>query len=134
LAGEAELRIGYLELRRGQWAGALAHLDAARAKTDEPLLRAAADYFAGWIGEQQDRTDDAIERYRRAIALTPTMRNLATRLSALLYLRNERAEAYAVLDTAVNADPAPVDLLTAVERADARFVPAWLAAIRRALQ
>jgi hypothetical protein len=51
-----------------------------------------------------------------------------------LYLRNERTEAYAVLDQALNARPAPVDLLVMVERADARFVPDWLASIRKALQ
>jgi hypothetical protein len=62
------------------------------------------------------------------------MRNLATRLSALLFLRNERADAYAILDAALNARPAPLDLLVALERADGRFVSEWLASIRRDLQ
>lgn len=134
LSGEIELRIGYLELRRGKWLEALAHFDAARGKATEPTLRAAADYFAGWVHEQQGLEDDAIAAYRRALLITPTMRDLATRLSALLYLHNEREAAYAVLDPALNARPAPVDLLVAVERADARFVPDWLLVIRRALQ
>lgn len=134
LAGEVELRVGYLELRRRQWASALTHLEAARSKATEPTLVAAADYFAGWVHEQQEHPDEAIAAYRRAQAITPTMRNLATRLSALLFLRNERAEAYAVLDSALNARPAPLDLLVAVERADGRFVPERLASIRKALQ
>ena len=133
LAGEVELRLGYLELRRGHWADALGHLDAARTKAGEPVLRAAADYFSGWIDEQQRHPDDAMTAYRRALALTPAMRNLATRLAALLFLRNAREEAYAVLDPALNARPAPVDLLLQVERADARFVPGWLVSIRKAL-
>jgi tetratricopeptide (TPR) repeat protein len=133
-AGEVELRIGYLELRRRRWPDALARFDATRSKATEPTLRAAADYFTGWVHEQEGHPDDAIAAYRRALAITPMMRNLATRLSALLFLGNERAEAYAVLDPALNARPAPVDLLIAVERADARFVPDWLASIRKALQ
>ena len=133
LAGEVELRIGYLELRRKNWPAALTRLDAARSKSTEPVWRATADYFAGWAFEQRERPDDAIAAYKRALAITPTMRNLATRLSALLYLRNERAEAYAVLDLALNARPAPLDLMVVMERADARFVPEWLASIRQAL-
>ena len=134
LAGEVELRIGYLELRRKDWPAALTRLDAARSKATEATLRATADYFAGWVCEQMDRTDDAIAAYRRALAITPKMRNLAARLSALLYLRNERTEAYSVLDSALNARPAPLDLLVVMERADARFVPEWLASIREALR
>ena len=134
LAGEVELRIGYLELRRNQWSAALTRFDAARAKTNEPVLRVAADYFAGWVYEQQERPDDAIAAYRRALAIAPTMRNLSTRLSALLYLRNERAEAYAILDRALNARPTPTDPLVMVERADARFVPDRLASVRKELQ
>jgi hypothetical protein len=112
----------------------LMHFDAARSKSTEPTIRAAADYFAGWVFEQLDRADDAIARYRRALAITPTMRNLATRLAALLYLGNERTEAYSVLDLALNARPAPLDLMVVMERADARFVPEWLTSIREALK
>jgi len=134
LSGEVELRIGYLELRRKQWRQAVARLDAARLKAAEPTLRAIADYFAGWAYEQQNQPDEAIVAYRRAHAITPLMRNLTTRLSALLFLRGERTEAYALLDPAVNARPAPTDLLFVFERADARFLPEWLAVIRKAIQ
>jgi tetratricopeptide (TPR) repeat protein len=134
LTGEVELRIGYLELRRNSWSAALTRFDAARSKATDPTLRATADYFAGWVCEQLDRADDAVAAYRRALAIAPTMRNLATRLSALLYLRNERAEAYALLDAALNTRPAPIDLMIQMERGDARLVPDWLASIRQALR
>jgi len=134
LAGEAALRIGYLELRRGRWPAALARFDAARRVATEPTLIAASDYFAGWVLEQQDKPAEAIAAYRRAHAITPLMRNLATRLSALLYLHHQRAEAFAILDPALNARPSPQDFLYVIARADARFVPEWLAELRQAVR
>jgi tetratricopeptide (TPR) repeat protein len=134
LAGEVELRIGYLELRRRNWPAALGRFDAARARTADPVLLATADYFAGWVHEQLDQQDEAIAAYRRAIAITPTMRNLATRLSALLFLHDERTEAYAVLDRALNARPVTLDLLVSLERGDGRFVDEWLSTVRRGLK
>jgi tetratricopeptide (TPR) repeat protein len=134
IGGEAELRTGYLELRRSRWPEALTCFEKATARITEPMLRAAAHYLAGWVHEQLDRPEHAIAEYRQGHAIIPTMRNLATRLSALLFLGNQRAEAYAVLDEALNARPVQLDLLVALERADGRFVPLWLAAIRRGLQ
>jgi len=134
LSAEVDLRIGYLELRRRNWASALTHLEAARVRGTEPFLRAAADYFAGWVLEQLNRNDDAIIAYRRAAVITPTMRNLVTRLAALLYARNERVEAYSILDTAVNARPAVTDLMITMEQGDARFMPEWVASIRQAVK
>jgi hypothetical protein len=134
LAGEVELRIGYLELRRRRWPDALARFAAARQKTIEPILLATADYFAGWVHEQRDEPEAAVAAYRRALKRFPTMRNLATQLSALLFLQNEREEAYAILDRALKARPIPLDLLTSFERADARFVDEWLTAVRQGIR
>jgi hypothetical protein len=134
VAAEVELRIGYLELRRRRWPEAIARFTAVSEKTSDPILLATADYMAGWVHEQAGDLDRAIAAYRRALALTPTMRNLATHLSALLFLRDERAEAYSILDHALNARPIPVDLLTSLERGDSRFVEGWLATVRSELR
>ena len=133
LAGEVEVRIGYLELRRRHWPDAIARFEAARGKTTDQMLLATADYMAGWVHEQRGQPDGAVAAYRRALILAPTMRNLATRLSALLFLRDERTEAYAILDRGLNARPIPVDLMTSLERGDGRFVGDWLATARQGL-
>jgi hypothetical protein len=68
------------------------------------------------------------------VAIAPTVRNLATRLSALLFLHDERAEAYAVLDRALNHRPVTLDLLVSLERGDGRFVDEWLSTVRQGLK
>jgi tetratricopeptide (TPR) repeat protein len=132
-AGEAEVHLGYLELRRQQWAPALAHLDRARSRVTEPFLLAVTDYLTGWIDERLKRPDDAIAAYRRAHDLTPRMRDLSTLFAAQLFQTNQRPEAYAVLD-ALNADPALFDLLPMFERGDARLVPEFIRHMREALR
>ena len=134
LAGEVELRIAYLEIRRREWPLALQRLDRARARLAEPILLATTDFFTGFVHERLKKPDAAIDAYRRAHAIVPTMYNLTARLAALLYLRNEREDAYAILDRAFNARIAPQELLVSLERADARFVPAHLAELRAALR
>jgi len=134
LSGEVMLRTAYLEIRRRRWPDALIRLDRAIPLLSEPALLATAHYFVGWIQERAGKTDDAIVAYRRAHAITPTMRNLSTSLAALLYMRNEREEAYTILDRALNAVSPPDDLLYMLEHADARFVPAHFQAARERLR
>jgi tetratricopeptide (TPR) repeat protein len=134
VAGEALLRAAYLDLRRRDWKGAVTRRDQSRDRHTETILRAASDYFLGWTHARIGNDDDAIAAYRRALDVTPTMRNLATELSALLFLRNERHEAYAILDRAFNAPDIPPDFMMIIERADVRFVDGHLRAIREALK
>lgn len=98
LAGEAELRMGYLEIRRRKWDAALSRLDRARTQLTEPILLATTEYLAGWVHERGKDTEAAIAAYRRAHAIVPTMNNLSLRLAALRFLGNARSEGYAILD------------------------------------
>jgi hypothetical protein len=126
VAGELQLRAGYLELRRRKWQPALDRLDRARELLQEPALIATADYFDGWIHERLKEPALAIAAYRRAHARTPLVRNLSTSLAALLFVGHERDEAYAILDRALNAPEPPDDLLFALEHGDARYLPALI--------
>jgi tetratricopeptide (TPR) repeat protein len=134
LAGEAELRMGYLEIRRRKWAEALSRFDRARDRLTEPILLATTDYLAGWIHERRKDPDAAIDAYRRAHAIVPTMNNLSLRLAALLFLGNARAEGYEILDAAFKVAEPPRDLLITLERGDARFVQDHLTAMRASLK
>jgi hypothetical protein len=132
IAGEVRIRLAYLEMRRGRWKAALAHLERAHPLSTDPTLLATTEFFSGWIHERLGNPQAAIDAYRRAHAIVPKMRNLSTSLAKLLFLRHERADAYAILDTALNAQPSPQDLLVSLERGDARFVPDLLARARQA--
>ncbi len=134
LAGEAELHLGYLALERNSWTTALTHFDLARTQLSEPIMLAVTDYFAGWVDEHLGRRADAIATYRRAYALAPKMRNLATLLAADLFLTPDRAEAYPMLDNAFSANPPPLDLLTIFRRGDARLVNEYRARMQEALR
>lgn len=134
LAAEADLRAGYLQMRRRQWAEAVRRFERTRARTTDPFLIATASYFEGWVHEHEHRAADAVAAYRRAHVIVPAMRTVSTLLAAQLYLTDARAEAYPMLESALNADPPPVDLLLVLERGDARLVPQYLAALREALR
>jgi hypothetical protein len=134
LSGEVHLRIGYLHLRAKDWAAARTSFAAAEAAADQALLRASASYFSGWTFEQTDQRGPAIDAYRRAVATMPTQRNAATRLAALLYLDNQREEAFTVLERGLAPAAPPMDPVIVIERGDARFVPEWIATIRGLLR
>jgi tetratricopeptide (TPR) repeat protein len=133
LQGEAEVRIGYLELRRRRWADALVRFERARGLTTEPFLLAVTGYLAGWTLEQLERPDEAIAAYERAHAISPDMRDLSTRYAALLFTSGRRTDAHDVL-AAMHATDAPFELLTMFERGDARLVSEYLARLREALR
>jgi len=134
LAGEIAVREGYLAVLLRKRSGALAHLDRARKLTDDPFLIATADYLSGWIHEREGRPAEAIAAYRRAHASAPRVRNLSTRLAAQLFLTNERAEAYQILDAGLTTVPPVIDLITLLNRGDARQVPGYIDAMREALR
>jgi hypothetical protein len=134
LASEADLRAGYLEMRRRHWAESLARFGRARSQTTDPFITAAASYFEGWVHERMHHAPEATAAYRRADGLVPGTRNVSTLLAAQLFMTDARAEAYAILDRGLHAEPAPLDLLLVLERGDARFVPMYLHDLREALR
>jgi tetratricopeptide (TPR) repeat protein len=134
LAAEAETYLGWLELKRKKWADAIPHFTRARQLATEPFILATADYLAGFVHEQMEQPNEAIAAYRRAHAIAPDVRNVATRLAALLYLANQREEAYRIVEASEKRDSGAEDLLALFLRADARFLAGHIGTMRAALR
>jgi tetratricopeptide (TPR) repeat protein len=134
VAAEIAVREGYLDVLLLKYDSAMAHFERARTQTQDPFLVATTDYLSGWVHERSGRPVEAIAAYRRAHAFSPRVRNVSVRLAGLLYLRNEREEAYRILDAGLTTEPPVIDLVTLLNRGDARRVPEYLAAMRKALR
>ena len=126
LRGDAELRQGFLRLRQEEWDAALAHLEAVPQSTREAPLVALSHHFRGWIFEQTNRREAAIAAYREALAAVPRARSASLLLAAQLTQIGQLDEAYALMDAALKARPAPDRrLLTIAAPHDAPIDP-WL--------
>jgi tetratricopeptide (TPR) repeat protein len=119
VAADAWLHLGFLRMLRRDWAAALGHFDRAAAASTESFHRTVIDYFRGWTYERQERRDDAIAAYQRALAAAPGVQTLSSLLAAQLFLANRRAEAYEILDAGWRATPPGRDLLVAFQAGDA---------------
>lgn len=148
LRGDADLRQGFLRLRLEEWDAALAHLEAVPRGTDEAPLVALSHHFRGWIFEQTNRRDAAIVAYREALAAAPRARSVSLLLAAQLTQIGRLDEAYALMDAALKARPAPdrrlltmaaphdapIDPWLRYKRGDALLLTAFLDRLREALQ
>ncbi len=148
LRGDADLRQGFLRLRMEEWEAALAHLDAVPRHTREAPLVALSHHFRGWIFEQTNRREPAIVAYRAALAALPRTRSVSLLLAAQLTQIGQLDEAYAVMDAALKARPAPdrrlitmpaphdapIDPWLRYKRGDALLLATYFEQLREALR
>jgi Flp pilus assembly protein TadD len=102
IGAEAQLRLGYIQLRLGKRDLALQHFQKVEGKGDE-TLEYLARLFSGWTLAQEGRTDDAIGQYRRALEIVPRARSASTLLTMLLVMNHRLAEAEEVAAALVSA-------------------------------
>lgn len=124
---EASVRLGFMLLRAGQLPRALTTLSAAAERSSDPYTTYLAHYFRAKVFERQRVPAEAEAAYREALALIPAAQSASFGLAALLAARGKRAEAAALVDAALIADPRPVDPWRAYGEADARFWPSLIA-------
>jgi hypothetical protein len=131
VGGEAAMRLGVVRLRSGNVNGALDMFDRAEDWTRDPYVIYLARYFKGRALERKTDATGAEQAYRGALAARPRTQSASIALAALLFRRNQRAEASAVLDANLSARPQPVDPWRTYADADDRFWPQLVATLRR---
>ena len=132
---EAELHLGYLDVRKQAWTAAQTHLDRVRRGTDDPHLLSLTDYFDGWIAQNLGDHESAIEIYRRALSRTPGARWASWPLASELLMTGRsdaRSDARAVLNATLTSRDDTEPLL-AYYSGDAWRLPEYLDQLRAAL-
>jgi tetratricopeptide (TPR) repeat protein len=104
LADEAHVRLAFLDLLANRFDAAFAHLDAADRLTTDPDLTYLSALFRGWASARQQRTDEAIAGYRRAMRALPDMQTATLALGAALVSQGKREEASRLVEQALAAN------------------------------
>ena len=130
---EAELHIGYLRIVQGDWNGAILHLSRIPGATEDPFVLHLGHYFHGWALARAERPAEAIEAYRRAVALMPGARIVSTLLAEQLFMSDQRDDAFALLERTFGSQP-PSEPLIWFRRGGAREVELQFAMLREALR
>lgn len=129
---EALIRAGVALHGAGRHDAALQFLDRVPAH-DDMMLGYVQHLTRGHILDERDRPAAAAAAYRRALEFMPTPQGAAIGLAAAL-LRSGDAEAAAAAAIAAKRLPRlsyGVDPRVRFRHADARFLPLWLAEIRK---
>jgi tetratricopeptide (TPR) repeat protein len=145
LRADAALRLGFLRIRLEEWDEALVHLRDVPTLTKEPAIAGLSHHFMGWVYQQTDQREASIGAYRRALALTPRARSTSILLAAQLLDSGRHADAYKLLNEALEARPSPgtflsdtvdppPDLWPLYPRGDAMLLPTYLTRLREALK
>jgi tetratricopeptide (TPR) repeat protein len=130
--GEAELRIGYFELRSGRPNAALKDFEQVGNPTD-PALRYWLGLFQGQALEQVSRETDAVAAYRRAFDAAPFAQSAALALAAALAADHRAPEAAALTERTLTIRPVPFDPWAIYTLPDIRFWPRATAELRSAV-
>ena len=107
IAAEAQLRLGYIQLRLGHRDVALQHFQRV-AGTGDPSVKYLARLFAGWTEASEGRVDEAAAEYRAALEVVPRARSASTLLTLLLVMNHRLADAEAIA-AALMSTPEPAD-------------------------
>jgi tetratricopeptide (TPR) repeat protein len=132
---EAELHLGYLDVRKQAWTEAQTHLSRVSHGTDDAQLLSLTDYFDGWIAQNLGDHESAIEIYRRALSRTPGAQWASWPLASELLVTGRsdaRSDARAVLNTTLASRDDTEPLLTYYSGTAWR-IPQYLDQLRAAL-
>lgn len=129
---EAELRMGFLELRRGHPDVALSHLALVGTPVD-PALRYWLGLFRGEALEQSGRGAAAIASYQGAFKEAPYAQSATFALAAALENAHRAPEAAVLTSRTLTERPAPFDPWSIYTFPDIRFWPRATQELRAAV-
>lgn len=129
---EAELRLGYLELRRGRFDEARAHFDKVGTPA-EATLRYWLGLFQGQVFEQTKHWPEAVDAYQHAFDAAPYAQSAAIALADALVQAHRPAEAATISSRTLTLRPVPFDPWVIYTLPDLRFWPRITAELRTAL-
>lgn len=129
---EAELRLGYLELRRGRFDEARAHFDKVGTPA-EATLRYWLGLFQGQLFEQTKHWPEAVDAYQHAFDAAPYAQSAAIALADALVQAHRPAEAATISSRTLTLRPVPFDPWVIYTLPDLRFWPRITAELRSAL-
>lgn len=130
LRTEALIRGGKLLFEAGRHAEALARLESIPSDGD-PALNFVRHLTHGRVLDALNRPADAAVAYQRALDANPDAQLAAIGLAAARLRAGSTAEATRIADAARRMPPMPGRGFNEFDAGDFRFVPAWLAEIRK---
>ena len=130
---EAQLRLGFFELRRDEPKQALSRF-AGIPVPEDTSLRYWLNLFKGRALERLNRPTEAIEAYRLALASVPSAQTAALSLAAALTRERRTEEASSLATTTMTTPPSAVDPWFYYVQPDLRFWPALMSGLREAIR
>lgn len=139
LAAEARIRLAFLHLEDNRFETAIEDLNFADARPLDTDLRYLSALFRAWTSVRQRKPDEAIASFRRALEAVPDAQTAALALGSALYLRGDRDEAAAVVESALAATSVALpervrDPWLMYGYGDFRLWPQRIAALREAVR
>jgi tetratricopeptide (TPR) repeat protein len=130
---EASLRLGLYTLRLRQYDHALTFLRDVPPGDDDGQMY-LVQLFSGWAYEGLQKMDDAVRSFKAALDVIPAAQSASLSLAARLHARGERAEAHAIVESMLAADPAAPDPWRIFGYGDLRRFPLLVDGLRRELR
>ena len=130
VGGEASMRLGALQMKHERFGEAMRQFDRAETLTRDPYVIYLARYFKGKVLEQNSRSNDAQNEYRRAAAAWPNGQAATMSLAALLFRDGHRTEAHDRVGRMLAAGPTAFDPWREYVHADNRFWPQLIGRLR----
>lgn len=109
VAADALIRTGLVHMTTGNHVAALRAYDAAQPIATDPAPKYLAHFLAGRSLEALDRQDEAIDRYKKALAIVPAAESAVVALASLQFLRGEREASVALIDRTFAAPATTTD-------------------------